>query len=320
MYKQVYNDALVETSPPFSQDGFNTQSFKTSIIIPAYNEEHSISLVLEQLKQTLRTSALDYEIIVVDDGSQDRTAEVAKNHSDIVVVRHPQNRGYGAALKTGIRHAQHDLICITDADGTYPNERIPELIATLHEQRCDMVVGARTGEKVAIPLIRRPPKWVIGQLANFMAGQPIPDLNSGMRIFRKPVALRFFNILPEGFSFTTTITLSMLTNGYLVHYIPINYHARIGRSKIRPFHDTLNFIQLVLRIALYFNPLKIFLPLSGILLFTALCVALFTRFVLGELADVSTLVIAMTGLEAAFIGMLAELINRRIPSYYKEEE
>ena len=256
------------------------------------------------------------EIIVVDDGSADRTADTAHQHAGVIVIRHRVNRGYGAALKTGIRHAKGDWMCITDADGTYPNERIPDLIERAQLGEFDMVVGARTGEKVAIPLRRRPAKWVIGQLANFVAGEPIPDLNSGMRIFEREAALRFFGILPDGFSFTTTITLGMLTNGYLVDYVPINYHARVGRSKIRPIQDTLNFIQLVLRIALYFKPLKVFVPFSMGLFALAFAWAIFSKVALGRLADVTTLVIATTAIQVFMIGMLAELINQRLPNEY----
>ena len=299
--------------------GWRSLKQSVSIVIPAYNEEHGIGSVLTQLQHVMADSDLDHEIIVVDDGSQDATAEVAEGYEGVTVLQHRGNRGYGAALKTGIRHAQHDLVGIIDADGTYPNERMPELVERLLNGGYDMVVGARTGEKVANSLIRRPAKWALGRLANLIAGEPIPDINSGLRVFRRQGVLRFFNMLPDGFSFTTTITLALLTNGYLVDYMPTNYHARIGRSKIRPVQDTLNFVQLILRIALYFAPLKIFLPLSGVLLLLALAWALFSKFVLGLLADVSTLVIVMTGIQVAVIGMLAELINRRLPNYYREE-
>ena len=299
--------------------GWRSLQQSVSIVIPAYNEEHGIGSVLTQLQHVMADSDLDHEIIVVDDGSQDATAEVAEGYEGVTVLQHRGNRGYGAALKTGIRHAQHDLVGIIDADGTYPNERMPELVERLLNGGYDMVVGARTGEKVAISLIRQPAKWALGRLANLIAGEPIPDINSGLRVFRRQGVLRFFNILPDGFSFTTTITLALLANGYLVDYVPINYHARIGQSKIRPVQDTLNFVQLILRIALYFAPLKVFLPLSGLMLLLALSWALFTKFVLGQLADVSTLVIAMTGIQVAVIGMLAELINRRLPNYYREE-
>jgi glycosyltransferase involved in cell wall biosynthesis len=223
-------------------------------------------------------------------------------------------------LKTGIRNARFDLICITDADGTYPNERIPELVHALTANKRDMVVGSRTGKNVSIPLIRKPAKWAINRLANFVAGETIPDLNSGLRVFRKEIAYRFFSILPDGFSFTTTITLGMLSNGYSVEYVPIDYHARVGKSKIKPIRDTLNFTQLVLRIALYFAPLKLFLPLSVFVFLSALVWGFISFFVFEKLADVSTIVIAFAGLQVLVTGMLAELINRRMPGQYRQEE
>jgi glycosyltransferase involved in cell wall biosynthesis len=290
-----------------------------SVIVPAFNEELGIGSVLMQLDRVLGSTGLSHEIIVVDDGSTDATAAQAEA-AGVRVLRHAANRGYGAALKTGIRHARYNLICITDADGTYPTERIPELVGHLAGDGWDMVVGARTGEDVAIPLVRRPAKWAIARLAELVAGERILDLNSGLRVFHRDIALRFFSMLPDGFSFTTTLTLAMLSNGYLLNYVPINYHPRIGRSKIRPVQDTLNFIGLVLRIALYFVPLKVFLPLSGLLLLLSVGVALFTRFVLGQLADVTTVVIAMTAAQVAVVGLLAELINRRLPNYYREEK
>lgn len=293
-----------------------------SVIVPAYDEENAIAGVVSQLQQTMAASGFQHEIIVVDDGSQDRTAEAARlqaatgpaTDANIVVLQHHANRGYGGALKTGIRHAQYNILCITDADGTYPNERIPYLVERLDRHHFDMVVGARTGEHVAIPAIRRPAKWFVGKLASLVAGEKIPDLNSGLRVFRRSVVMEFFDILPDGFSFTTTITLGMLTNGYLVDYLPVNYHKRVGKSKIRPVRDTLNFVQLILRIALYFAPLKIFVPVSFFLLLLALAWGLFSTFVLGQLADVSTLVIVMTSAQVMAIGLLAELINHRFPS------
>jgi glycosyltransferase involved in cell wall biosynthesis len=290
-----------------------------SIIVPAYNEQASIGFVLETLSTLMQQSGMMYEIIVVDDGSHDGTAQIVEAHTEIVLVRHKVNRGYGAALKTGIQHAQHNLICITDADGTYPNERIPELAAALVDGRYDMVVGARIGANVNIPALRRPAKWVIGRLATLVAAEPIADVNSGLRVFKRAVAVRFFNLLPEGFSFTTTITLAMLSNGYRVDYIPIDYKVRIGKSKIRPIRDTLNFVQLILRVGLYFAPLKIFMPISLFLILLSMAWGVFSALVLGRLADVSTLILMMTGLQIAVLGLLAELINRRLPNYYREE-
>lgn len=306
-------------SPAVSAPAIRVGEAGLSIIVPAYNEEQSVGPVVEGLSQELARTGWPFEVIVIDDGSTDQTADNAKE-AGALVLRHPQNRGYGASLKTGIRHARYPLVCITDADGTYPWRRIADLVVYLANTRSDMVVGARTGSEVAIPLARRPAKWALRRLAQMVAGQTIPDLNSGLRVFRRDAVLRFFSLLPDGFSFTTTITLAMLSNGYLVEYVPINYHPRQGRSKIRPVQDTLNFVSLILRIALYFAPLKIFLPLSGALFVAALAWGLFSKLVLGDLADVSTLVIAMTAVQVGVVGLVAELINQRLLNSHQNRD
>ena len=295
-----------------------TQPDGVSVVIPAYNEEHRLPLVLAQLQTVLAASPFPSEIIVVDDGSADGTGSVARSFAGVIVLQHGHNRGYGAALKTAIRQAQYELICITDADGTYPNALIPALVAQM-ALGFDMVVGARQGANVAIPLIRRPAKWAIGKLANWVVGEKIADINSGLRVFRRRVAQRFFRVLPDSFSFTTTITLAMLTNGYQVAFVPIDYFARTGKSKIHPIRDTLNFVQLILRIGLYFAPLKIFLSLSALLLLAAVAWGLLSELVWGRLADVSTLVIVMTAFQVAGVGLLAELINHRLPYFWNDE-
>lgn len=291
-----------------------------SVVIPAYNEEHGLAPVLTQLQSVLDDLPMSSEIIVVDDGSQDNTAQVAGQFIGVTVLRHPANRGYGAALKTGIRQARFEWICITDADGTYPNARIPDLLERAITDKYHMVVGARSGANVAIPLARRPAKWMISRLADWVSGEKIADINSGLRVFRRTVALRFFRVLPNAFSFTSTITLAMMTNGYRVAYEPIDYYARVGKSKINPIRDTLNFIQLILRIGLYFAPLRIFLSLSAILLLIALVWGAFSELILGRLADVSTMVIVMSAVQVAGVGLLAELINHRIPFFWNDEE
>ncbi len=284
-----------------------------SIIVPAYNEEGGLADTLEQLLALRQDWPLNHvEIILIDDGSTDSTATIAQRYTrDIELVSHPANRGYGASLKTGIRHASHDLICITDADGTYPNDRIYDLIEKMKQDEADMVVGARTGKNVNIPLIRRPAKWFIRRLAIYVVQQDIPDLNSGLRLFHRPIAQAFFRLLPNQFSFTTTITLAMIANAYVVSFMPIDYYARIGRSKIRPIHDTLNFIQLVLKIALYFAPLRVFLPVSIFLIVSGFAWGVYSTTAVGRFADTSTLIVMMTGVQIGAIGLLAELINQR---------
>jgi glycosyltransferase involved in cell wall biosynthesis len=239
-----------------------TQSVPFSVIIPAYNEERGIKPQLESIHKILQVNELDYEIIVVDDGSLDKTAEEARSIKDVTVIQHPKNRGYGAALKTGILSSKYETVVIIDADGTYPAKELPEMIKKATE--FDMIVGARIGPVVQIPSIRKPAKWFLQKLASYLAEEAIPDLNSGLRVMKKSVVKQFFPILPAGFSFTTTITLALLCNDYLVHYHTIEYHSRVGKSKIRPL-DAYHFLLLILRTIVYFNPLRIFLPLGGML-------------------------------------------------------
>lgn len=275
-----------------------------SILVPAYNEENGIGPVLEELKKL----DLPGEILVIDDGSLDKTFERAQA-SGVTVVRHDVNRGYGQALKTGILAAQNEIVVITDADGTYPNEELRNLLSHIHNY--DMVVGARTGSFVRIPLVRKPAKKFLNLLANYLAGTKIPDLNSGMRAFRKDVALKFFDILPSGFSFTTTITLAMMSNGYRVKYVPINYHQREGKSKIHPIRDTIGFASLIVRTTLYFNPLKVFMPLSGLVAISAVGLLFYSKFVVGRVMDISVIVMLSGALQIAVIGLLADLIDKR---------
>jgi len=288
------------------------KSIGVSVIIPAYNEETAIGPVVAQLSQVMAASGVLHEVIMVDDGSQDNSASIAKQQPGVTVIRHTSNQGYGAALKTGIRHAHYDMICITDADGTYPNDRIPALLENLIEGGYDMVVGARTGDTVKIPLLRRFPKWVLNKIANYLSGFKIPDINSGLRVMKKQSVERFFNILPDGFSLTTTITLAMLTNNMQVHYTPINYYHRKGKSKIRPIHDTLNFLQLIIRTSLYFNPLKVFIPLSLFLAIFAFLILFGSWLLFGKAMDVTFGVILMSAVMVLAIGMLADLIDKRI--------
>jgi len=283
-----------------------------SLIIPVYNEEKgSLANTISQLLQIPWPE--NGEIIVVDDGSDEKVEGSEMSGMDrIKIIRHKRNRGYGAALKTGISNACNECIVITDADGTYPNDRIPELVEMFEKGNFDMVVGARVGDNVKIPLIRRPAKCFITKLANYLTGTKIRDLNSGLRVMRKEVVDKYLRILPDGFSFTSTITLAMLTNGHSVKYVPIDYFKREGKSKIKPIQDTLNFIQLIIRTVLYFNPLKVFVPLSLILAIFAVLVLLGSWVFTGKAMDVTFGVILMTAVMVLVLGMLADLIDKRI--------
>jgi glycosyltransferase involved in cell wall biosynthesis len=278
-----------------------------TIIIPAFNEQEAIASTIEQVTTVLGTIAGDHEIIVVDDGSQDQTAAIALQ-SGAKVVTHLANRGYGAALKTGIRVARQQWIGIVDADGTYPVADIEKLWS--HTADHDMVVGARTGKDVSIPWLRRPAKWFILKLANYLTGFKIPDLNSGLRLFNKEMAERFLSLYPDGFSFTTTITVAALCSSYRVRFVPINYFKRIGKSSISPLRDFTGFIFLVIRLVTYFKPLNVFLPTASVLVALGLAKAIRDYLVTGAFGVGSSLVV-MTGVQIGFLGLLADLVSRR---------
>ena len=288
-----------------------------SLVIPIYNERKTVPSLLQNL-EALQAKAPDaIEIILVNDGSTDGTAEKLKNiKADYIkVINHSMNRGYGASLKSGIRIAMYAWIAIIDADDTYPIMELLNLLQHAQKNKCDMVVGSRNGQNVKIPLIRRPAKWTINILANWLSGFSIPDLNSGMRIMLKQSVDKFLTILPNGFSFTTTITLAMLSSGYHVKYIPINYFHRAGRSKIRPIHDTLNFLQLICRAVLWFNPLRIFIPMSLFLFIFAFGLLGVTWMLTEKPWDITFGAFVMTGVVVLAVGMLADLIDKRIDKY-----
>ncbi len=279
-----------------------------SLVLPVYNEEEAIAFTLDHLHETLRSADGEYEIIAVNDGSKDRTGEILRSRSDIRLIEHRRNRGYGAALKTGIRNAKYPLIVITDADGTYPNERIPELVRLATQ--ADMVVGARIGANVEYPTIRKIPKWFLVRFAQWVAQASIPDLNSGLRVFRKSTVERFLKILPDTFSFTTTITIAMLTNNYIVHYEPIDYRYRVGKSKIKPIRDTLRFVQLILRTGVYFAPLRVFLPLATVFFLGCMFTLFQDIFVREDLTE-RTLILFIAATQTAMFALLADMIDKR---------
>lgn len=234
--------------------------FKVSVVVPAFNEAQSVEQTIRSIRQILDSWSADGEIVLVDDGSTDNTAALAEA-AGAIVLSHYSNRGYGASLKTGIRNASYDTIVITDADGTYPIDMIPVLLQRMEESGADMVVGARTGSKVAVPLIRKPFKWIARHLAQFIVERPIPDLNSGLRVFRKDMAMRYYSLYPNGFSFTSTITVASMCDDYKVEYVSVNYYRREGKSKIVPV-DFFAFVMLVLRLSVLFKPLRVFVPVS----------------------------------------------------------
>ena len=231
-----------------------------SIIVPAFNEEEGLGQVLAGLEEWQKRGS---EIVVVDDGSTDRTPEVAGS-AGVRVIRHRSNKGYGAALKSGIRAAGGQVIVTLDSDGQHDPCDIQRLLDEL--PGCDMVVGMR-GKGSHTPNLRKPGKWLLVRVANYLAQTEIPDLNSGFRAVRAETLNRFLHILPNGFSFSTTLTLALFKEGYNVAYVPITAAPRSGRSTVRPLHDGFNTFLLIIRTIALFDPLQVFLPASALLFF-----------------------------------------------------
>ena len=299
---------------PSPQDTAKPSAPGVTLLVPAFNEENGIEGVVRRL------AALDLgvptEVLVVEDGSSDGTGakleQLQKEIPALRVLKHDTNRGYGASLKTGFESACTEVVVITDADDTYPEDRIAELIARV-DDGADMAVGARIGAQVKIPLIRRPAKAALRMLASYLGGVRIPDLNSGLRAIRRDVVLKYKGILPEGFSFTTTITLACLTNHHRVDYVTIDYAARTGSSKIRPVRDTLGFTALIIRTVLYFNPLKVFYPVATVIalgLVGSLCYESFLSENAPDLGQKSVLLFVAL-VQVLSIGLIADLIDKK---------
>lgn len=281
-----------------------------SVVVPCYNEEGAIERTIDHLREKLGDPSR-YELIIVNDGSSDGSPELlaaaASRDPTLRILHHQRNRGYGAALKTGIASARSPLIVITDADGTYPNEQIPALVE--EARGYDMLVGARTGQNVTYSKVRAMPKIFLRRWASWLAGQDIPDINSGLRVFRKDAAERFLTVLPDTFSFTTTITLCMLTNYCPVRYVPIDYMHRVGKSKIKPIRDTLRFMMLIMRTGMYFAPLRLLAPV-----FLVMALATFASLVydvsLGNFTD-KTVILLMFTMNVGIFALLADMIDKR---------
>lgn len=255
--------ALTSTEPTRSTGTPGTpvpalEPVRVTIVIPAHNEEGAIGDVIAALRAKNLPGVV--EIIVVDDGSTDRTAEIAEA-TGVKVLRHHGNRGYGAALKTGVRNATGDYILTMDADGQHRLEDVLSLCtAVAVEHPPDCVIGHRV-QLLHSPLWRMPGKWLLTRMAQFLTQKKIPDLNSGLRIVRREVLQRYIHLCPTGFSFSTTITVALLSRGYVVVFTPIKVERRIGTSTVS-MKTGFQAILLLFRLIALFNPLRIFLPTS----------------------------------------------------------
>lgn len=289
----------------------NVSELDVTVVLPAYNEVGHIRDEVDRITTALAASAYSFEILVVDDGSSDGTAEAVVGLPHVRVMRFRTNRGSGTARRLGSMDAQGRYVVWTDADMTYPNERIPELIDILVKGDVEQVVGARTSEQGTMKALRVPAKWTIKRLAEYLTSSKIPDLNSGLRAFDKEVAEPYLGLLPPGFSCVTTITLAFLANGHEIEYVDIEYQQRAGRSHFHPIKDAYRYILQILRMVAFFEPLRVFAPVSLTLLAVGMVKLVYdvVTYPMFSIA-INTLLILITGTILFAIGLLADLIVR----------
>jgi glycosyltransferase involved in cell wall biosynthesis len=253
-------------------------------------------------------AGIEHEIIVVDDGSSDATGRIA-TELGARVIKHLYNLGYGRSIKDGIRAARHDLVAITDADGTYPVHELPRLYAH-HLAGYDMTVGQRTGEEFKESVLKAPLRSILKLLVEYTAGRSIPDINSGLRIINRAMAMRFFGRLCDTFSFTTSLTLAFIMNGLYVHHVPVNYYKRHGKSKVRLFYDSINTLQYVAEAAIYYNPLRIFLAFFFILLMFGCLLTLINLFLQREGVLLAIIGLFVASILTLGLGLIAVLLKQ----------
>ncbi|MDX1972148.1 MAG: glycosyltransferase family 2 protein [Candidatus Sumerlaeia bacterium] len=285
-----------------------SESGLISIVLPCYNEEEAVEKVVGDIRAVMdQITDWKYEVLVVDDCSTDSTVAIVEKMPNVRLVRHRQNQGSGASRRTGIINAKGEIIIMLDADGTYEPKTIPKMLKYFPDY--DQVNGARTSEKGTLKLLRTPAKWVLRQLAIFISGHHIPDLNTGLKAFKRDVMLKYLWVMPDGFSCVTSMTLAFLANGHPVKYVPTPYYKRIGVSKFHPIVDSSKYFITILRMMTFYKPLRVYMPIAGFMILLGILNGFYNLF----LSDAHTLqesdiILICVGMLLGGIGLLAELI------------
>jgi glycosyltransferase involved in cell wall biosynthesis len=283
-----------------------------SVVLPIFNEKGHLRAEIDRITESLSASKYSFEIIVVDDGSTDGSEAELSKIDGITLIRHRLNQGSGAARRTGTAAARGRGVVWTDVDMTYPNNLIPDLVDAM--EGYDHIVGWRQTEEGTLKWLRTPAKWLIRKLASYLSETDIKDLNSGLRAFRRDVAMQYVHELPKGFSCVTTLTMSFLGNGYSIGFYPIEYFPRAGRSKFHWLKDTRRYILQVIRMTLSYNPLKVFLPIGLLLLTLGLVKLGFDWAGRDFKLAANTLLIFFASLQVITVGLLADLVVRATKS------
>lgn len=279
-----------------------------SVIIPAYNEEEGIGNVIDNIAKIFQANGVSFEIIVVDDGSSDNTAVVARS-KNVTLIQSPCNLGYGASIKKGIQKSKFEFVSIIDADETYSSEDLLKLLE-FSVIGFDMVVGVREKIYSSRLFFKHPARFMFRFLSEFVAGRKIPDINSGLRIFKKSALLNFLSNTCQGFSFTTSVTLIMLLESCSVKFVPIEYHKRKGKSKVNYFRDSLRAAQIIIRTILFYNPIKLFLLIS-LTVFLGFLISLAVYLIWkNQLVGLACVLSIFASLEIFCLGLLAEVFKK----------
>jgi glycosyltransferase involved in cell wall biosynthesis len=288
------------------------EGLQVSVVLPVHNEREALPLEIERLRQSLDWAGHTFEILVVDDASTDGSAEIAASYASedprVRLIRMPYNRGSGSARREGTRAARGNFVVWTDADMTYPNEEIPRLIKSLKD--ADQVIGARTSEEGTWRPLRRFGKRLVRSLASYLVDYPIPDLNSGLRAFRREAIVPYLPLLPKGFSCVSTATLAFIADDRVVRFEPISYSSRSGRSKFRILQDSYRLVLQVVGIALYYSPLRAFLPVAGALLALGAGKLVYDLAAHPVRVAANTLLIFLVGFNVLAVGLLADVVVR----------
>ena len=287
---------------------------KISLVIPCFNERAAIEQTIDEINFLLGKAL--HEIVIVDDGSFDGTYEILKNRTDIKLVRNPYNKGYGYSIKKGIIAASGEIIAITDADGTYPIEAILLMVKKL-EEGYDLVIGKRENLRSFDPFLKKLSRLMFKKIAEFVAGEKILDVNSGLRVFRRNVITKYFINTSSGFSFSLSTTLIFILEGLSVHYCPVEYRQRIGKSKIKYIRDTLRSAQILVETITLYNPIKIFMLVSALISFLGfivLCIPVFSNLLNSSLGIIGFVILQGISLYTFSLGLIAFLLKKRASS------